>query len=209
MTIPALANFNDWKNFNSSVLIEVTRPNGTFTCTGVALSNKTIITAAHCLEGKITKVRVFLDSYYDPKLPSLAIKSFSLHPNYNASNSRYASDLAKITLAKALPKSIKIYPIFRQNLVTGEFFRFGFGARDNKNIRTAMTPSLKRVDLANSIIELNDTFSRSGDSGGPVYLKRGKDIFVLAIHSTFSHGPEGNFSLNPLLGGYSDWIFEN
>src|SRR5690606_25386055 len=79
MTISALAKSNDWEKFNSSLLIEVTRPNGTFTCTGVALGKRLVVTAAHCLEGKVDKVRIFLSSYYDPKLPSLPISDFILH----------------------------------------------------------------------------------------------------------------------------------
>lgn len=209
MTIPALAKFNDWQKFNSSLLIEVTRPNGTFTCTGVALGKRLIVTAAHCLEGKVDKVKVFLSSYYDPKLPSLAITNFTIHPNYDSKDSRYISDLAKIHLSEDLPSSINIYQVYRDKLITGDFYRFGFGERDKKNIRTAVTPTFKKVDLPIGIIELNDTFSRSGDSGGPIYIETNGKIMVLAVHSTFSYGPEGNYSLNPLLGSYTDWIFAN
>lgn len=209
MTISALAKSNDWEKFNSSLLIEVTRPNGTFTCTGVALGKRLVVTAAHCLEGKVDKVRIFLSSYYDPKLPSLPISDFILHPNYDSSDSRYVSDLAKIHLTEDLPGSIQFYPVYREKLITGELYRFGFGLRDKKNVRTAITPTMKKVDLPIGIIELNDTFSRSGDSGGPIYIKKDGEIQVLAVHSTFSYGPEGNFSLNPLLGSYTDWIFAN
>lgn len=209
MTIPALAKFNDWEKFNSSLLIEVTRPHGTFTCTGVALGKRLVVTAAHCLEGKVDKVRIFLSSYYDPKLPSLPISDYALHPNYDSVDSRYISDVAKIHLSEDLPSTITFYPVYRDKLIMGDFYRFGFGARDKKNIRTAVTPTLKKVDLPIGIIELNDSFSRSGDSGGPIYIQKNGETMVLAIHSTFSYGPEGNFSLNPLLGSYTDWIFTN
>jgi secreted trypsin-like serine protease len=209
MPIVGFTKSDEWDEFNSSLLIEVTRPTGVFTCTGVAVSNDLVITAAHCLEGKITKVRVFTQSFYDPKSNYIEVKSFKIHPKYQPKNSRYLSDVAKIHLSSSLPASIKILPIFKETIVWGDIYRFGFGERNKKNVRTVITPKLRRMNLDENIVELNDTFSYSGDSGGPIYLKRGKETFLLAIHSTLSFGPEGKFSYNPLLAHYASWIFLN
>jgi Trypsin len=209
MTIPALAQINDWEKFNSSLLIEVTRPHGVFTCTGVAVSNKIILTAAHCLEGNVKSVRIFIKDKYDPSHASLEISGFKIHPNYDGSRSRYKSDLAKIILSEKLPPEISIYPIKRGTKLFGNMIRFGFGMRNSQNVRTAITPTLRRLNIEEEILELNDEYSRSGDSGGPVYLQYGNEITVLAIHSTFSFGPEGSYSLNPLLEAYIPWIFAN
>lgn len=198
-----------WEEYNSSLLIEVTRPNGVFTCTGVALTRDLILTAAHCLEGKVTKVRVFTGPEYDPKNPSYEIKSFALHPTYNPSHSRCHSDLAKIVMKDKLPENIQFHQIYAGRKYTGNFYRLGFGGRDNHNIRTLTTPNLRKIDVDDEIIELNDKYSYSGDSGGPIFMQNGKEIYLLAIHSTFSFGPEGNFSLNPLLAAYVPWIFSN
>ena len=54
----------DWTNFNSSLLIEVTRSSGVFTSSGVAINKNTVLTAAHSLEGDIIKIRVSNDSAY-------------------------------------------------------------------------------------------------------------------------------------------------
>lgn len=209
MTIPAFTKNEDWDQFNSSLLIEVTRPNGIFTCTGVAVSPEIILTAAHCLEGDIVKVRIFTQSTYNPQQTSLSISNFKLHPSYNPKKSRYASDLAKIKMKDKLPAFVKIHPIFFGEEFLGSFYRFGFGERNKKNLRTVVTPTIRKVNHEEHILELNDEFSRSGDSGGPIFLKSGKATYVLAIHSTFSHGPEGNYSLNPMLSAYRLWIFEN
>jgi hypothetical protein len=209
MTIQGLAKVEDWEKFNSSLCIEVTRPNGVFTCTGVAVSPEVIVTAAHCLDGPIKSVRVFTQSHYDPKQSALEIASFKLHPTYNPAKSRYQSDLAKIVMKQKLPGFIKIYPIQKTPKVMGQILRFGFGGRETKNIRTAVTPTFRRINLSEEVIELNDEFSRSGDSGGPIFVQQGAEVSLLAIHSTFSHGPEGNFSINPMLSAYSPWIFAN
>ena len=76
-TTTALAQTVDWSNFNSSLVIEVTRPEGKFTCSGVAIKDDMVLTAAHCLEGKILEIRVFNQESYDPS----AKYSWDLHPD--------------------------------------------------------------------------------------------------------------------------------
>lgn len=207
--LEGFASSQDWEKFNSSLLIEVTRPKGVFTCTGVALSSTVIATAAHCLEGEIKKVRIFTGASYDPSLPSLAVKEFKLHPAYKPKDSAYRNDIARIVLEEKLPESIHIRDIFGPGPVKGKIYRFGFGARNKKNLRTAITPSFRRLNAEEEVLELNDTFSRSGDSGGPIFVENGEDIKVIAIHSTFSHGPEGRYSFNPLLAQYRNFLFPN
>jgi V8-like Glu-specific endopeptidase len=207
--IEGMAHAEDWTKFNSSVLVEVTRPDGVFTSTGVAISNQTILTAAHSLDGAVNKVRVFLNESYDPKAPFLEVKDFKVHPDYNPKKSRFIADVAKIHLKEKLPSSIVLYPIWESNLVIGNLFRLGFGGRNKKNNRTVITPIFKQVDYKEQVVELNDKYSRSGDSGGPVYLQKDGKFYILAIHSTFSHGPQGEFSYNPLLAPYLSWIYQN
>ncbi len=211
ITFMPILGFNqtqNWDEFNSSLLIEVTRPGGIFTCTGVAVSDQMVVTAAHCLDGEITKVRIFTQRSYDPKASFVAVKKFTLHPGYRPKSSRYKYDLAKIFLEEKLPQEIRILPIFKEQIVLGEIFRFGFGERAKKNIRTVITPKFKNINWEDKILELHDQYSYSGDSGGPIFLRKGSDLFILAVHSTLSFGPEGKYSYNPLLSGYETWIFE-
>ncbi|MES2528803.1 MAG: trypsin-like serine protease [Bdellovibrionota bacterium] len=209
MTTELFAQTDQWEKFNSSLLIEVTRPNGVFTCTGVAVSPKLMMTAAHCLDGDVLKVRVFTQEKYDPKLPALETAGFQIHPDYKPKISAYKNDLAKLHLKEELPANINIHPILKAQTVVGKLYRFGFGARDKTNIRTVITPTFRWINFTDHVLELDDTFSRSGDSGGPIFVKNLDGIFLAGIHSTFSHGPQGRFSFNPMLSAYLPWIFPN
>lgn len=202
-----MTNLIDWNNFNSSLLIEVTRPNGIFTCTGVAINKDTILTAAHCLEGEVLKVRVSTESAYDKNGNFLAVDHFELHPDYDSETSNYKSDIAKIKLKKALPPGTNFYPIIKKNQeLNGKILRLGFGARGSNNVRTLVTPEFKQVRNIEKTLELNDMYSYSGDSGGPVFMQNNGQMYLIAIHSTLSFGPLGKHSLNPLLSSHREWI---
>lgn len=197
----------DWSNFNSSLLIEVTRPTGVFTCTGVAINEDTVLTAAHCLEGEILNIRVSNEASYNPKGKFWSVKDFEIHPAYDSCESNYRSDIAKIKLKQKLPQNITFFPIIKKDTdLNGNIYRLGFGVRENKNIRTLITPAFKNLRTHEKVLELNDIYSYSGDSGGPVYLQRNGQMYLVAIHSTLSFGPEGKFSFNPLLSSHRSWI---
>ncbi len=202
-----MTNLIDWNNFNSSLLIEVTRPSGVFTCTGVAINRNTILTAAHCLEGEILKVRISNDSMYDKKGNFFEVESFELNPDYNSKKSNYRSDIAKIKLKGELPEGTMIYPIIKKDRpLEGKILRLGYGARGANNVRTLVQPEFKTVRTQEKTLELNDMFSYSGDSGGPIFLQDHGQMYLIAIHSTLSFGPEGKHSYNPLLSTHREWI---
>ena len=205
----AISSTLDWSNFNATLVLEVTRPEGVFTSTAVAISPDTIVTAAHSLDGKVLKVRVSQDAEYTSKGKFIQVESFEIHPDYNPKVSNFQNDIAKIKLKKPLPANTMIYPLIKGPFsVDGNFIRLGYGTREGKNIRTLITPSFRGMKNFQNTLELDDTFSFSGDSGGPVYLMRNGQMYLVAIHSTYSFGPEGKFSYNPMLSTHRNWLLK-
>ncbi len=200
----------DWSNFNSSVVIEVTRPSGKFTCSGVAISPQIILTAAHCLDGDIKEVKVFNEATYHPSLNHFEVANFELHPEYDKNKSNYQADIARIQLKDKLPESTNFFPIIKKTTnINGQFIRLGFGERNQANTRTMITPLLKQVNPLQNVLELNDMYSYSGDSGGPIFMQQDGQMYLVAIHSTLSYGPEGKYSYNPLIASSTSWIFDH
>lgn len=202
-----MTNLIDWNNFNSSLLIEVTRPNGVFTCSGVAINEETVLTAAHCLEGEILKVRVSNRPSYNKKGHFFEVESFEIHPEYDRHSSNYRCDLAKIKLKETLPIGTNFYPIIKRDTdLKGKILRLGYGSRGEENVRTLVTPEFRKVRPMEKTLELVDTYSYSGDSGGPVFMQYNGQLYLIAIHSTLSFGPEGKYSFNPMLSSHREWI---
>ena len=200
----------DWNNFNSGLVIEVTRPEGKYTCSGVAIKDDMVLTAAHCLEGKILNIRVFNQASYNPSEEFWVAEHFELHPEYDKSASNFKADLARIKLSSKLPASTMIYPIVNnESNFKGKILRVGYGARSHSNVRTLVTPQFKSIKTEDKVLELDDMYSYSGDSGGPIFIQQGGQMFLVAIHSTLSYGPEGKFSYNPLVSSQKEWIFAN
>lgn len=198
----------DWSNFNSTVVIEVTRPEGIFTSSGVAINRNTILTAAHSLEGTVLKVRVSPAGTYNRNGKFILGESYEIHPEYNSAESNYNCDLAKITLASPLPEETNYYSVMKNDRnISGNFVRIGYGARNEVNTRTMITPVFKNVSEPTKTLELHDMYSFSGDSGGPIFLQQKGQLYLVAIHSTLSYGPEGKYSFNPMLAAHRNWIY--
>lgn len=188
------------RNFSGSVLILVKKGQFNYICSAVAISRRKLLTAAHCLENAVG-VKVLIGSRLLSSNQYIHAKSFKKHPRYNQQDSNYLFDIGKITLAEELPQSITHYKM-TYTKKGGELVRVGYGGREGQNSRNIFQ-EMHRFRVKGGYLNVYDTHSFSGDSGGPVFqMQRGK-LNLVAIHSTI----DGQTAFNPTVSPLFNWIW--
>lgn len=92
-----------------------------------------------------------------------------------------------------------------------QLFRVGYGGRQGQNKMTIISSIFNFREFSNfaianrrrNYILMEDQFSYSGDSGGPVFAKKYNKYYLVGIHST----KQGNFSYNQRIDAeVVDWV---
>ena len=204
----------DWSKFNDSVLLEITRPAGNpignTICTGVIVSQRLILTTAHCVSDA-TKIRIIFDvenGAIARQTQLLGPDSWTQHPKYDPKKSLYEFDLARIRLKETAPLSPKFIRSIPNAVALApgrRLQRIGVGLRNGINSRNFTDPKFLSV-VGNTSLETEDSFSASGDSGGPVYTA---SFQLIGIHSTRDDRDhkETERGYGPYLPALKKWIF--
>lgn len=196
-------------------------------CTGTALAPDLVLTAAHCVTGKLGySVKTFQGG------PSIAVRGVALHPRFNAASyaaSRATADVALLKLASPLAELVmpaKLAPA--RNAAVGEELTIaGFGVTAAGTARGLGLPRMATLSVTGKPgslqIRLYDLATRNrraglgactGDSGGPVFEPASDaaigQIIGIVSWTTAPNDEEGCGGLTgvtPLLL-YRAWIME-
>ena len=194
----------DFEQFNGALMLAITKTdNKTYICSSVAHSRTKLLTAAHCLKNAV-EVKVYTegDSGEEEKDIFYQTERFENNPRYDRDKSLYLYDIGVIELTTPLPTTIKTYPILELDDKETTLLRIGFGMRDGINDRTLIT-NISVQNIEGDFFEALDAFSVSGDSGGPIFKKVGKQLYIVGIHSTVESETTYNTRFTPEI---SDWI---
>lgn len=199
--------------FDASVALVVRNGAGGIAnvCTGVALDQQTVLTAAHCLKSfsKLHKtVEVFNALEVDANATPIATADLSLgvaNTRYDRNVSYYQGDRAWLKLATLLPADLN-FPLEPTATVwsdltkavngaagtpsTVDLWRIGYGSRPTvaggrSNMRTLVASPIESV--GSTFLAMRDPDPMPGDSGGPLFQFRvGEGLYIMATHSTWN-----------------------
>jgi trypsin len=197
-------------------------------CTGAAIADNVILTAAHCVvDGNSSSVRVFFypsmscESGFNLKKHSMSVAKLFVHEEYdpNLEADKTRGDIALVVLSEKIPEGYPVYKIANPNqLVDDPLLMYGYGKTGSKERgagilrKTVIANSQYSVDVLNEQVRIeqkNMPGICQGDSGGPSLVMVNGELMILGINS-YVNGESGNVcngsSYQVLAFSFNSWL---
>ncbi len=183
-------------------------------CTGVLVSENTLITAAHC-ESEFSHGKISFGLNIK-KYEFRPITTYKVHADYDENAigivDHATNDIALVQFSGGLPAGFAAAEISDQDLVQKQMSVIiaGYGRDEDNNYDYLKSTTVNVVEAANYEFRTDEkkTGSCDGDSGGPVFFKNTENKFIL-VGSVSRGDPQCHqFGVYENITFYKTWITE-
>ncbi|XP_036359552.1 chymotrypsin-1-like [Octopus sinensis] len=202
-------------------------------CGGTLVDATHVLTAAHCVEGKVRRIKVNIGSNNkrSPGSQSTTVSKFVIHGGYVRSKYVVKNDIAMLTLNTRVREARCVK--FAKLASKGETFgtsrciaagwgKFAYKGQSPDQLFKVTLPAIpadvckrrSKMRISDGILCAGDftaggTSTCQGDSGGPLYCRNRSYQTVLAGVTSFGSRCNGEVSAFTDVGYFRDWIDSN